>query len=145
MAPLIIEFHGSSFLRKWTNVQSTVVNKHAQAAKFPAMIGDRCFIANKPPNYREIYLEILSGNKHNTNFSFVTNLSSSEAGRSISKAFYQLEYSTTDTSRGESSATIIDNSIWKTLLVIFSHRGSFMRWMSLYSWIFWRNKVKVNY
>lgn len=49
-APLIIEFHGSSFLRKWTNVQSIVLNIPPHTAKLPAIIGERCFIAAKLPS-----------------------------------------------------------------------------------------------
>lgn len=52
-APLIIEFHGSSFFRKWTNVQSIVLNIPPQTAKFPAIIGERCFIAAKLPSYND--------------------------------------------------------------------------------------------
>lgn len=39
-APLIIEFHGSSFFRKCTRVQSIVENMPPHTAKFPAIIGD---------------------------------------------------------------------------------------------------------
>lgn len=52
-APLMIEFHGSSFFRKWTNVQSMVLNIPPQTAKFPAIIGDRVFIAAKLPSWKQ--------------------------------------------------------------------------------------------
>lgn len=48
-APLMIEFHGSSFLRMWTNVQSIVLNRPPHTAKLPAMIGDLCFTVAKHP------------------------------------------------------------------------------------------------
>lgn len=47
--PLIIEFHGSSFFRKWTKVQSIVLNIPPQTAKFPAMTGERIFTAVRLP------------------------------------------------------------------------------------------------
>lgn len=34
-APLVIEFHGSSFFLIWTSVQSIVENKPPHTAKFP--------------------------------------------------------------------------------------------------------------
>lgn len=47
--PLMIEFHGSSFFRKCTNVQSIVLNIPPQTAKFPAITGDRSLTAVKLP------------------------------------------------------------------------------------------------
>jgi len=35
-APLVIEFHGSSFLRMYTREQSIAENKPPHTAKFPA-------------------------------------------------------------------------------------------------------------
>ena len=49
-APLMIEFHGSSFCRKWTKVQSIVLNIPPHTAKFPAIIGDRALIDVKLPS-----------------------------------------------------------------------------------------------
>lgn len=49
-APLMIEFHGSSFLRKCTSVQSIVLNMPPHTAKLPAMIGDRVFTAIRLPS-----------------------------------------------------------------------------------------------
>lgn len=48
-APEMIEFQGSSFFRKWTNVQSIVLNMPPHTAKFPARIGERVFTADKLP------------------------------------------------------------------------------------------------
>lgn len=48
-APLIMEFHGSSFLRIWIKAQSIVENIPPHTAKLPAIIGDLCLIAVKLP------------------------------------------------------------------------------------------------
>lgn len=53
-APLIIEFHGSSFFLIWTKVQSIVLNIPPHTAKFPAIIGDLALIAVKLPSYKLI-------------------------------------------------------------------------------------------
>lgn len=48
-APETIEFQGSSFCLKCTNVQSIVLNIPPQTAKFPAIIGERALIEVKLP------------------------------------------------------------------------------------------------
>lgn len=48
-APLIIEFHGSSFFLTWMRAQSIVENIPPQTAKFPANMGDLCFMAASDP------------------------------------------------------------------------------------------------
>lgn len=48
-APLVIEFHGSSFCRRYTSEQSIVENMPPHTAKFPATIGDLSLIAAKLP------------------------------------------------------------------------------------------------
>lgn len=49
-APLIIEFHGSSFCLKYTREQSIVENMPPHTAKLPPTIGDLSFMAAKLPN-----------------------------------------------------------------------------------------------
>lgn len=49
-APLVIEFHGSSFCLKYTNEQSIVENMPPHTAKLPPTIGDLSFTAAKLPS-----------------------------------------------------------------------------------------------
>lgn len=48
-APEIMEFHGSSFLRKYTSEQSMVENMPPHTANCPPTMGARCFTATRLP------------------------------------------------------------------------------------------------
>ena len=51
-APDVIEFHGSSFLRKYINEQSMVENKPPHTAKLPPITGARDLTVDQAPVVR---------------------------------------------------------------------------------------------
>lgn len=105
-APLMIEFHGSSFCRRWAKVQSSVENMPPQTAKFPPMIGARSLMAARLPSIRRFMPCVI--------FSFFLCLLMwvITYTRSISEAFDGLKHGSADCAHGESTAAVVHNSPW---------------------------------
>jgi hypothetical protein len=110
--PLIIEFHGSSFWRKYTRVQSMVENIPPQTAKFPPIIGALSLIAIILPNARLWKPCKLNSQKIQSIKPLQRNLKKNMSTHTggISETFNALEDRSTNSSHSEGSATIINNT-----------------------------------
>lgn len=109
-APLMIEFQGSSFFRKWTNVQSIVLNMPPQTAKFPAMMGDRVLMAIKLPNYRQHKLSqfsILSM----TNLKCKSYRSPVKTGRRVPEPLDRLEDAASNAAHRKGASAVVHDAI----------------------------------
>lgn len=132
-APLMMEFHGSSFCRRYTREQSIVENIPPQTAKLPATMGDRSLIAAKLPSWNKGFILsswVLIDNisrldlhcrKFIKKILSVTYHFSVESCWSISESFYGMEYTTSNSSHDERTARIIKDTPRAWFSRIFIH------------------------
>lgn len=122
-APLIIEFHGSSFLRKCTSVQSIVLNMPPHTAKLPAMMGERVFIAIKLPTCvqkkRCYYMH--DARRVNRWWFFVPYRSPTETGGRIAEPLDRLKDTAADAAHCEGTAAIVNNPVRARFTGVFLH------------------------
>lgn len=104
----MIEFHGSSFLRKYTSVQSIVENIPPQTAKLPPIIGALSLIAMILP--KALRWKPCSNNANHQNILHYIHENMSTYTWGIPESFDALEDCTSDRSHCECTTTVIYNS-----------------------------------